>query len=206
MGHWGAKNPVCGSRGWWWQLAGDSACSQVWPASGGELATMWMQIEIYSFGAYVTCRLKAPESLCLLVLIVEKHETFHHHLGSNHPPRDLKSEVLPTEPKGHPSGACYHTVVQAPNTYNHYTTPPFLLKAPSQLNSSGLHWALPWIHWEPLPLTSHCPPHRGSFTSGANVQNHKTFHHHHLPWDLNLTLYQLSQRDIPLAHVSTCAR
>ena len=36
----------------------------------------------------------------------ENHETFHHHRGSNHRPRDLKSDALPTQTKGHPSGAC----------------------------------------------------------------------------------------------------
>ena len=39
-GQWGVKIAVCWCRGGWWQLVGESACLQVWPASGGELATM----------------------------------------------------------------------------------------------------------------------------------------------------------------------
>ena len=74
----------------------------------------------------------------------------------------------------------------------------------------GLHRTLPWAPGELLPLTSHRPPPRGSFSSGANVEKHETFYHHrgsnHRPLDLKSDALPLSQRDIPLAHVSTSAR
>ena len=49
-GHWVRQQFL--HNGGWWQLAGDRACSQVWPASGGgggELATM-IHVSLVSYG------------------------------------------------------------------------------------------------------------------------------------------------------------
>ena len=138
--------------------------------------------------------------------IVKKHETFCHHRGSNHQPLDLKSDALPLSQRDIPLA---HVSTSA-RYLRSLHSPSLSSLGPPRPNSRGLHRTVPWAPGEPLPLTSHRPPPRGSFSSGTNVEKHETFCHHrgsnHRPLDLKSDALPLSQRDIPLAHVSTSAR